>query len=277
MNIVLSVEKLNDLSICPRLYYYKHLLRKVPVRKADYLEAGELIHHGLQLYYNSIADGNKISLERLLDFTRNYAAEKLQLSVELIEATVKDLAMYYTYYTNLGENWVVESVEEPFAKVLYESSDLRVIVNGKIDLRVVVNGGRGPRVLIDHKYESQFREKLDRDNQPLAYCWAYEVRDWIYNRIGKQKTYTPEKRLLRPYINYSDSQIEEWKESTIELVSELVRYEKLNKWPGKYTGCSFHGLKCTFYDVCNTTPDNREYKLENLFMDKENKTVMEHE
>lgn len=278
MNIVLSVEKLNDLSICPRLYYYKHLLAKVPVKKAEYLESGELMHYGLQIYYKSVAEGTKIPLTQLLDVTRNYAAQKIQLGVEDVETTIKDLAMYYTYYTNLGESWQIEAVEEPFAKVLFEMDDLRIVINGKIDLRAVANNGRGPRILVDHKYESQFRTKYERDNQPLAYSWAYETRDWIYNLVGQQKSYTPEKRLIRPYFSFSDYQIEEWKENTIELVHELIRHEKLNKWPMRFRGCSYHFSKCTFYDVCNTTPDNREYKLEGLFMDKDrNRTVMEQE
>lgn len=273
INLVLSVTKLNSVSICPRLYQYSEGLGKKPAVTPTYFDEGELMHEGLRIYYQSKLDN--INLSDIPSMMRNYAAEKLSLSSDLVESTIKDFIMYCNYYDSGRSSWVVEAAEEPFAKVLYESDDVRIILNGKVDLRVRTMGGSGPRALVDHKYESQFREKLDRDNQALAYSWAYETRDWIYNRIGKQKSYKPEQKLLRPYFNFSKHQIEEWKEYAIDTAFEIIKYEQQSKFPMRFTGCNFQGHKCTFYDVCNTTPDNREYVLNQSFVNKDAKTVME--
>jgi hypothetical protein len=133
---------------------------------------------------------------------------------------------------------------------------------------VKTNHGNGPRIIVDHKYESQFRAKPDRNNQPLCYSWAFETRDFVYNRIGKQKSYKPDKRLRRDWFSYSEHQIEEWVDNAIFTCMELVRFSEMELWPCRYTGCSIHGKRCTYYEVCNTTPDNREYKLQQLFGDK---------
>ena len=274
INLVLSVEKLNDVSICPLLYYYKHELRKVSIVKPDYLEEGELMHEGLRIYYQSKIEKKPIDFTTISELARNYAAKNLKLSVVNIESTVKDMMMYFNYYGN-KESWEIEAAEEPFAKVLYEDSNVTFIVNGKTDLRAKTMNGQGPRIIVDHKYEAQFREKSERDNQPLAYSWAYETSDFVYNRIGKQQSYTPEKRLQRPYFSYGKHQIEEWRESAIEAAFDILRYTQNSKFPMRFTGCRIHGNKCTFHDVCSTTPDNREYKLKSSFVDRENKTVME--
>jgi hypothetical protein len=274
INLVLSVTKLNAVSICPKLYQYSEGLGKRPSITPTYFEEGELMHEGLRLYYTSIMDsiGDALDIPAMM---RNYAAERLSLSSELVESTVKDFLMYHTYYNSGRSSWIIEAAEEPFAKVLYQSDDVTIVLNGKVDLRVKTMNGNGPRALVDHKYESQFREKLDRDNQALAYSWAYETYDWIYNRIGKQKSYKPEQKLLRPYFNFSKYQIAEWKEYAIDTAFEIIKYEKNDKFPIRFTGCNFQGHKCTFYDVCNTTPDNREYVLSQSFIGKDTKTVME--
>lgn len=273
LNIVLSVEKLNDLQICPLLYYYKHEAKKVPTRKADFLETGELIHEMLRIYYQSKIDKNVIPIATIIELGRNYAAKNLALKAEEVEVVIRDIKMYFEFY-GVNESWLILGAEEPFAKELYIENDFRIILTGKTDLRVKTSRGSGPLALVDHKYEARFEEKLERDNQPIAYCWAFEINDFIYNRIGKQKSKKVEEKLLRPYISYAKYQINDWIESAIETARDLIRFYTTEKYPMRYHGCRVHGRKCTFYDVCNTTPDNRTYKLDSLFKDRERGSLM---
>jgi hypothetical protein len=275
INLLISVERLNDIQICPKLYFYKHELGQVPIEKPTYFQTGELMHEILRSYYQARIDSPNtlINWQQFIELGRNYAAKKLTLTAQEVEETIRDASMYFTYYAN-SESWDILGVEEPFAKELFSNEQFRIVVIGKTDLRVVTNRGKGPQALIDHKYESRFEQKVERDNQPLAYCWAFELRDFIYNRIGKQKTKKVEEKLLRPYLSYSQYQIDEWVESAIESANEIIRYVSANKWPMRIHGCNVHGRKCTYYDVCNTTPDNRQYKLDSFFKDKEKYSVM---
>ncbi len=272
LNVLLSAEKLNDIQICPTLYNYKHELLKVPIRKPDYFEEGELMHEILRIYYSSKMTGEQLTFDQMLDSGRNFAA-KGNLTSESVEETIKDARMYLEFY-KYSDSWEILGVEEPFAKELYSDEELRIVLIGKSDLIVKTNRGSGPIAVVDHKYESRFYEKLERDNQPLSYCWAFEARDFIYNRIGKQKTKKTEEKLLRPYFSFSEFQINDWKNSVIEIAHDLLRYYTKDVWPMRFHGCTIHGRRCTFYDVCNSTPDNRIYKLESLFRDKGKFSVM---
>lgn len=274
LNVVLSVMKINDFSICPRLYWYKYVLGQVPAEKPSFMDEGDIMHFGLNVYYEALAKGETPPPDTaIVEMMRNHATE-LSLEASLVESTCTDFLMHQNYYRG-KETWKIEASEEPFAKILYQNKDVTIVLNGKTDIRVVTMGGNGPRALVDHKYLSQFREQSSRDNQPLAYCWAYEVNDFIFNRIGKQKSYSPDKRLQRPYINYSKFQIEEWKESAIEIALDIMKYEQMDNWPMRFTGCTLHGRKCTYHDVCNTTPDNRQYKLSEFITKESGRSVMD--
>ena len=276
-NLIISTDKLNSAQICPRYYYYSHILAKTSLLKPDYFQVGSVIHESLKLYYTKLMNKERVDRNVIEELTRNFAAKDpgISLPPDKVEETLADFNMYLDFYEAQGSSWNILGVEEPFAKVLYEGNDLRIVVNGKSDLRVHTNHGKGPIAVIDHKYESRFNKKPDRDNQPLCYAWAWDTYDFIYNRIGKQKSYKPEKRLLREWISYGQHQIDEWIDTAIYTCLELVRFNELEMWPVRYSGCNIHGNRCTFYDVCNTTPDNREYKLNSIFGDKASFKLME--
>lgn len=272
INILLSTEKINDLQTCPLLYYNKHELRQVPIQKATFLEAGDLIHDMLRIYYQSIIDKKEITLDQIIEYGRNHAAKTLAITAQEVEEVIDDFRLYYVKYAR-NETWQIDAAEEPFAKVLMETDELRIVVTGKIDLRVTTMNGRGPKALVDHKYEARFNQKPDRDNQPLCYAWAYEINDFIYNRIGKQKDES--KKFARPSFCYSPYQIRDWVESVIESTLELYKYYERGVFPRRYTGCNAHGFRCTFYDYCNTSPDNREYKLKTIYKNRGESKLME--
>lgn len=274
INLLLSNEKLNDFQVCPLLYYYKHELRKAPVVKAVFFEEGDLMHEILRLYYLDKMEGKNSPWHSFLDLGRNYAAKKLAIKSDVVETVIADAEMYFHFYAG-NESWTIEGVEEPFAKELFSDGNIRVIVQGKSDLRIKIS--KGPRAIVDHKYEARFKTKQERDNQPLCYSWAYETRDFIYNRIGKNRSANTkvEEKLLRPYLSYSDYQIDDWVQSAIDTAKEIITCYSANYWPMKYHGCTVEGNKCTFYEICNTTPNNREYKMNTFFKDREAHNVME--
>ena len=266
INLVLSSHRIDTAQICPRLFNYIFEVQKGPITDdPDYFQEGTLMHWILAEYYRAKMDGKNPDYELIFELARNYAAENLTLKSELIESTITDAQMYFDFY--VSDNWIIEGVEEPFAKELFSNDQFRIVVTGRNDLRIRI-GINGPRVIVDHKYEAQFRNKGDRDNQPLTYCWGYNCRNFLFNRIGKQQSYKPDKRLQRPLLSYGEHQIEEWKDSAIYTALEILKFHEANYWPARYSACQIHGKKCTFYDLCNTTPSNREYKLNTFFKDK---------
>lgn len=275
LNLLLSAEKINDIQICPTLYHYKHELSQTPIVKPHYFEEGDLMHKMLEIYYRARMEKRDIFRDTIIELGRNYAT-KLNLKAEETEKSVEDFRMYFDHYAN-QESWIILGVEEPFAKEIYKDDEITIVLIGKSDLRIRANRGNGPEAIVDHKYESRFYTKMERENQPIAYCCAWELRDFIYNRIGKQKGKKEDEKLLRPWLSYSEHQIKDWLDSVVESAHDILRYSSKNKWPMKFHGCTIFGKKCTFYDICNTTPDNREYKLNSFFKDKGSFSVMEEE
>lgn len=272
INLVLSTEKINDIQVCPTLYYYKHELAQTPIKKPYYYEEGDLMHKMLEIHYNGKMVEALVPESTIIEMGRNHAT-KMNLKAEEVEKTIEDFKMYMEHYRG-SDSWEILGVEEPFAKEIYTDNELKIVLVGKNDLRVKTNRGNGPIALVDHKYESRFYQKLERDNQAIAYCCAWEIRDFIYNRIGKQKTKKEEDKLLRPYFSYSEYQIKDWLNSVVDSAHDIIRYTASEHWPMKFHGCGVHGKRCTFYDVCNTTPDNRAYKLDSFFKEKGNFSVM---
>lgn len=274
INLLLSVEKTNDFQSCPLLYYYKHEKKITLVHKKPALEEGDLMHVILAKVYTEIMQGNRPDYDLIYDLARNHAAKTLGLEAALVEETIASAKEYFGYYGGVG-TWEILGVEEPFAKELYVDDNLRIVITGKNDLRVKTMSGKGPIAIVDHKYEGRFDEKPERDNQPLAYCWAYEVKDFIYNRVGKQKSKKTEDRMQRPWLNYSAYQITDWVDSIVETAREILTCLDRDKWAMRFKACNFRNAKCDFYDICNTTPDNREYKINTEFKDRKQFKVME--
>ena len=274
-NLILSVDKLNTFSTCPRKYYFEHELKKTYTVKPKYFLEGEFGHLCLEFYYlDKIAGKTRSTIEYIehfrneaIKFTTKYPTYKFEESEEIITALDK----YLKFHCN--EEWVIEGAEVPFAKVLWQDDklNLKIIIRGKVDLLVDT---KQFKAVVDHKFLGRKKEIPSRDNQKLAYCWAFDRKDFIINVIGKQKTLKDDEKFIRPYFNYSTHQIEEWKEETILTAIEMVRASETGVWQGRYTGCHAFDYKCLFTGVCDTTKDNREYALES-FANREDYDVME--
>lgn len=273
-NLLLSVNKLEHIQICPRLFKYEHLDRLTPIASKSYLDAGDFMHWMLKQYYIAKLKNETFDITSFRENANNWAALNSPLSTVDVETTITDFEMYLNYY-GPKDSFTIEAVEEPFAKELYVEDDFRVVLVGKVDLRI--KKGNDLRIIVDHKYEGQFREKRNRNNQPLAYCWAFDIHDFMYNRIGKQKSYKPEQRLARPYFNYASYQIKEWHESAVTSAREIVRHAKEDYWPARFTACSFHGNRCTFYDLCDSSASMQEHKRKDLFRIKDEHDIMSEE
>jgi hypothetical protein len=269
-NLIISPHKLSDIMICPRLYYFRHILNYTTQVTPKYFLEGEFIHSLLEDYYTDIKERRKQEIPFYLDIARNKAAKfDKGLSLDELEYLVNIFSQYLTFYNN-ETTWKILGTETPFSKILWEGEvngkPIRILLQGKIDLLIEKSG---INIIVDHKVVSQNRGFISRVNQNLAYLWALGHKDFIVNSIGKQKSLKPEAKFLREYFSYSDYQLEEWREIAIETSLELIGYFENNRFPARYTGCSFHGNKCAFYDVCETTRDNWEYKLKSNYIIQE--------
>ncbi len=168
-------------------------------------------------------------------------------------------------------------VELPFALPLFNHTQpngqiIPIFYTGRIDLPIQKEGYI---YVMDHKNMSQlgdmFWNEQRMTSQQRGYVWAFQtltvkpVHGYVVNAIRTKEPpiyvqenkskgkYTPEtwweESLQRQRFLIKPSEIEEWKNNTIDLVEEFFWHYSRDYMPMKTKWCSSYG-KCPYYDVC---------------------------
>jgi hypothetical protein len=268
--LMIDSQLLNIFQECPAKFYYNFILNVRPLFKPEAFDKGDLLHHMLKFHYKQIkhnqlcqannlsADGVKIIPYNEITKTCIKKAEKhllkLDLDVGLGQEIIKVYEQYAEYYKN--ESWQILEVEKPFAKVIFEDETLKIVYVGIIDLLTHV-------AIVDHKSSSRRGQTSGLSNQFMGYAWAFNLHNVVINKVGLQKTLKPEEKFERPTKSYPAAIIEEWKNNTINVAKTMFVYinnipDMMNK--RNYTSCDKYS-GCIFQEVCETTPEAREFKI----------------
>jgi hypothetical protein len=232
----------------------------VPNETAPALEKGDLMHKMLEKFYNTpkVSSDNEFSkiILDIMNFGRHYAGTSGNLDIkdiELVTRVFRDYAMNYRF-----ENMNVEAVELPFAKILYEDTDIRIIIEGTYDIL-----GSNPQTsyVMDHKTKSSDTAPVRLNNQFQCYAWASERRILIVNSILLKVGESDEKRFKRQVFDYPPELIKEWVEATTYYAIELSKLADRNYYPPDFTSCKLYGM-CQYYKICEQPPNLRMIEVE---------------
>lgn len=191
---------------------------------------------------------------------RDYTVEELEkLEMFLFKKVVRNkglnegdglaigsrLMQYFEKYRN--ENYKIITVEKGFSKVLYEDNHVLFVYEGRPDLVVDFGKkfGHGP---IDHKSESRRFDLYTFQNQFMGYCWAMDATLGLINYIGLQTDGKDGDVLRRETFNFTQPQLEQWKEDTIKwyhrIMRSIVSKSFTRSWncEGKYSICQYHKI-----------------------------------
>jgi len=281
-NIVVDSQMLNALSSCAyrmNLSFIQRLGPKAEMQdpsKVALLESGDLLHAIFKVFYTLRIERPDLSYSRCIDLSCNFGrtyAIKLNQTLDESEDILFHAVEYFKFYE--GEIWVPMHVEKPFAVKLYESEEdnLRIIYDGIVDLIVDTPGGL---LGVDHKKSGR---KLDGAGLALAnqfkgYAWALNMRHFVVNEVGVQKTKKPADRFLRHTLLYTDEIIEEWRKNVIYRAQELAFFLKNNTWPQNFTACKMtpdgqYQIACNYAEICKTDPGKpRDFVKAEFFAEK---------
>jgi CRISPR/Cas system-associated exonuclease Cas4 (RecB family) len=224
------------------------------------MDRGSLFHEMLELHYKMQME-DKHSNEIILAVTES-AREKYRNDeypdFEMVESCVSNYQAYAIHYASDG--WEPVAVETPFSKVLFENDQHKIVIEGIIDL--IVKNNSGQVYPVDHKTS----EKRDfyptiLVNQFFAYVWATETNVFVKNDIGFQKTLGPAERFARPMLNYTPELIAEWREDVIYDGLNLINFIEKGIFPRRKSSC----FRCSFRQICESTPDAREWKIKSKY------------
>lgn len=271
-NMIISASSLDELSLCPTLFYYDKVLelRLKESQNNTSMEMGSLFHTLLEFLYTmkfrKILPLHEIIL-RGKDFGRFYgSSDKFKaLPEENIEIVVKTFEEYALFYKN--ENYVTDELENnqpacevPFTKLIHEDQNkqLRIYIEGAIDwmitnsdLKFVVDHKLGKSDRIDHKLTNQFQ----------CYSWVTGRKYLTVNKVN----YTAKKDELKfkriPY-EYPERLIEVWEKSVISHALATHEHAEKGYFPPNFRSCETKYGKCSFLNVCSQEPMYRPGILE---------------
>lgn len=203
-------------------------------------------------------------VERAIFLGRRYmAVQSENITTDEGEEVIKNFSEYVDFYQNDG--WQPIEVEAAFSRILYESPELVLILEGRIDL---VTDSRSGRTVVDSKSASRRQTPVLLSNQFIGYAWATDVPSVTVDKIGFQKTLKAEERFQRHILSYPKEIKEEWREWAIYWGKMIVFYIREGIFPPNFTSCDKYG-GCIFLPVCSTTPSAREWKATTLFKEGE--------
>lgn len=255
---------MNNMQSCMRKLKYQLIDNLRPSTNPEPLDRGDIIHAFMDSYYKGRMkkEGNHNDLVVKATEDARIRATELDLGTEEVEESIK--AAIGSVNLHSSDGWIIHVVEEPFSKILYDSDDLQIISTGVIDLIVEVPRLEG-LVIVDHKSSKRASTPLSLSNQFMNYCTCTGTRMAVVNQIGLQKTVPAEQKFRRIPLNYSQANLDEWKENIIFWIKFALQCIDRNYYPMNLTSCDKYG-QCIFTPICNAQPEVREWKAAALFV-----------
>ena len=276
---------LNTVMACGRKTKLEFTLNLRPLKKAEALEKGDLMHRMLHpYYYGRIRDPRPHHLfmandkfeqvehpyarfigmphKELVDTCSEIgklASFDMDLEPEYRNECIKQFREYAFHFADDG--WYALEVEQSFVRTLYEDEDLRIDYEGIVDL--VADGPMG-KIAVDHKTASRREVPSDLSNQFMGYCWALDLPRLIVNRIGFQKTVPAKERFQRIVMNYPEGRIAEWQYWAVYWLKVYAFYMENDVWPPNFTSCDKYS-GCIFQPVCTRIPEAREFTMQTKY------------
>ena len=281
---------MNDLQMCARKFEFAHVRNWRSLSgRATPLDRGSMIHEMLAVYRillklnwsgNNVAaltkmetellkehdiDGNvKRSWKEMVELSafvgRTYmAVDSENLSTNDGEEIIRQFVEYTDYYQNDG--WQPLEIESPFSKILYEVQGSNPDSRGQDRL---AHGFTRREDRSRYKTASQRVEQSKLSNQFLVTPGQRELRLWLLIELDFKRLY----RLLSVFreflCSYPRSMKDEWREWAIYWARWAAFHVKEGIFPPNFTSCDKFG-GCIYRSVCETDPQNREWKASTLF------------
>lgn len=281
---ILSIDSqiLNSIQSCPCKTDYQFNRHITSPIKAEPLEKGSLMHICLEIYYALIGscarEGSEtwqglieagltskvpglylLPWEEKVKFAieaGRFYATKMEIDTEVSTEILHQFSAYTSHYRY--DSWRPLAVEEVGTKVIHESEELKILYNFKIDLVAEQGNLIAP---FDHKTSSRRGSVSSLSNQFIGYCFGLGVNNIIVNKIGFQKTLSPQDRFQRFILTIDDARIDEWLDNTLFWCGKILECQETGQWPRNYTSCDKYS-GCLYMPICEATPESREMKIE---------------
>ena len=267
---------LDTLEACPRKYYYRHVMNAVPAGTSVHLLFGSLYATALETFYSLRARGDsieaalhavvKLALRQSWGQTFDHPAKTRMNLIRTIIWYVDEFAEesedgLRTYHLADGSAAVELSFTLEFSPdFLYCGHLDRVVQYGDalywMDQKTT-GGAITPRFFADFKPRTQF----------LGYTWAGQsilhspVKGGVIDAAQIAVGFS---NFARDFITFTQSQIEEWKESALYWMHAGRDFFQRGFFPMNLASCGNYG-GCPYRTLCARSPSIRENYLQSEY------------
>lgn len=269
MNVILDASQYDMFQLCHKRFDYRYNMNKALPNKAKPLDKGTLVHLACEIYYGSLKSGAnyQFAVDSAL-MACKAAGVKTDLTNDELNVVYDTMESYFDHWRVVDQSFEIVEVENAFLYLLYEDDNIRIYMSGKIDL--IVNDNKYTNLPYDHKSFERMAPINEMSNQFKNYCNAIKSSVLVVNRIGFQKTLSPEQKFLRVPVSYDHIKLSEWRDNVILVVMEYVECRVTNKWPMNETSCDKYHRQCEYYELCNTSgQQSRDFKIGMNYIDAE--------
>lgn len=285
--LTLDSHQLSSFQACEKQFNLSHIEQLEPSVEQRFYGTGRMFHIILKHYYKGKKEKKVLNqiIRECCAIIQTFGNDEVinqseyfepQDRKDLLGVSIEDdtrdllrtkLIEYAAFYQN--DNWEPIGFEVGFSQKLYEDGTVIFIYEGRIDMPILLGE---QRVIVDHKTQAFSYELNERANSFIGYCWVYGAKTAIINYIGLQVTKDPKECFRRTILSFTPSQIEKWREDTIEWYFRILRAKIQNRWLENRNSCrlpgrSAKGIPCQFISICSQIyPDviksiiERDYK-----------------
>ena len=268
-NIVIDSTILNNLQSCA----YKTLLRQESNLEkigpgSETLENGILMHKFQEMY--NFARFNELPHTECVAYALDNVTPVVLEGQGYKELDIRDFEIIREKFIDYTKNdpkhreWIITSKpEERVVKVLFEDEFIKIIWVSLIDVQIRARDGS--TIPVDYKTEKRRSDPDKKSNQFIGYCWAKDVNHMLVAKIGLQKSLPPNEKYRVYPISYTNEEINEWKKEVVHSCRQLLGYYVTEFWPLNRTSCFKYNRMCTFSQICEATPSDRQRIIETYY------------
>jgi hypothetical protein len=283
--------RLNTFGSCGQLFEYAHMRNYRSKRRGAALSIGGWWSRVMELFYREMSYGSLPSPDLMFKFAADAWIEEGMATADLKKFDQEQaLLMVTDYFYKFGEsdfrNWKIIGTETGFGMnnevCIGEDANVVVYYVGKPDL-IVYEYASDKVIICDHKTTDYIKSDSLIKYKPHPQTAGYVVvARYLAQHVGyptsaltdrciiniasrnppaeRPKDGVKKPRFIRATPNYSQAELDEWRQQILWKCADIKRAIVNNQWIRRENSCHLYG-GCAFRGVCSVAPNARNIVL----------------
>lgn len=268
----LTYSSITDFLNCPMKYFFRNVIKIIPVKKSTALTIGGIFHDAIEKYYNITKELDPGVLDTVLDWVLEECKKQDDYLESNDDVIIQGMVYGWVHHYQNSNYKIVEN--EILFDIPYERGYHRC---GKSDAKII--NEKGQLYLGEWKTSGQistYVKKMQVDNQGNNYLWAFEGDEphGVIFRIAKKSALRLKKsesameyreRIFKDYIERPNDNFHEeivyldkiglqrWKHEVSQICEMIEMFTKSEGWYRNTSNCYLYNSLCPYHMICKCT------------------------